>query len=348
MNAPCYEASHHISRKMRTCDLYGGEDALRRASMLTREEVIWAYRALLGRPPESEAAITHHRNQPDFECLRQALIRSTEGLAHLREQCRESIAIPDYDRSVTVLIHLPKTGGTSLFNWLAESYSAKGGVSLQVNDLHGYTLEHLSKYDLIGGHFNYQTALALPRHRKTLITCFRNPVDRLLSLYRYYRSHPERKSLNPQVRAAQMMSAEEFFNCDNILLSTATNNCYLHTFSDSKDHAASANQKRELLKKVKDRLESVDEIVLTDSMDGSIGRLAGTLNFTSFGSLPRDNVTGIIHAQHPSIQKAEAIRPSALLMQALEPLTDFDCEVYEFARKLATNNSHASDENGLS
>ena len=314
---------------------------------LEREEVICAYRALLGRPPESEVAIIHHRNHPDFESLRQALIRSKEGLAHLRQQCRESRAIPDYDRSVTVLVHLPKTGGTSLFNWLSESYSAKGGLSLQVSDPHGYTLEHLSKYDLIGGHFNYQTALALPRHRKTLITCFRDPIDRLLSLYRYYHSHPKRDSPNPQVRAAQIMSAEEFFNCDIILSSIATNNCYLHTFSDSKECASSANQKRELLKKVKDRLEAVEEIVLTESMDRSVERLARTLNFTSFDSLRRDNVTEVVHAQHPSIREIEAIKPSALIMQALEPLTDVDREIYEFARKIVASNSHASNANGL-
>src|SRR5712691_4597118 len=46
--------------------------------MVTREEVIWAYRLLLGREPENEAAISVHSQYPDTETLRRAFLDSEE------------------------------------------------------------------------------------------------------------------------------------------------------------------------------------------------------------------------------------------------------------------------------
>lgn len=46
--------------------------------MLTREEVSWAYRILLGREPESEAAIVSNMVHPDLQSLRDAFFNSAE------------------------------------------------------------------------------------------------------------------------------------------------------------------------------------------------------------------------------------------------------------------------------
>lgn len=46
--------------------------------MVSREAVIWGYRLILGREPESEAAIEAHTRLPDIEHLRNGLLNSTE------------------------------------------------------------------------------------------------------------------------------------------------------------------------------------------------------------------------------------------------------------------------------
>lgn len=45
---------------------------------VTRDDVVWCYRALLGREPESEAAITAHRQVGDFRALVQTFVDSAE------------------------------------------------------------------------------------------------------------------------------------------------------------------------------------------------------------------------------------------------------------------------------
>jgi hypothetical protein len=45
---------------------------------ITREEIIWAYRCILGREPESELVIEGATSYPNFSSLRRAMIDSAE------------------------------------------------------------------------------------------------------------------------------------------------------------------------------------------------------------------------------------------------------------------------------
>ena len=46
--------------------------------MVTRDEVIWCYRLILGREPESEEAIAHQQQYEDLEALRAFFLQSSE------------------------------------------------------------------------------------------------------------------------------------------------------------------------------------------------------------------------------------------------------------------------------
>lgn len=52
---------------------------------VTRDEVIWAYRLLLGRPPESEEVITDHMNSENTTALRRTFMQSSEFGSQLAE-----------------------------------------------------------------------------------------------------------------------------------------------------------------------------------------------------------------------------------------------------------------------
>jgi SAM-dependent methyltransferase len=51
--------------------------------LISRDDVIWSYRIMLGREPESEGMIREQMQFPDLWSLRQALLRSTEFQAQL-------------------------------------------------------------------------------------------------------------------------------------------------------------------------------------------------------------------------------------------------------------------------
>ncbi|MDQ2735633.1 MAG: sulfotransferase family protein [Pseudomonadota bacterium] len=78
---------------------------------------------------------------------------------------------------------MPKTAGTALRVALTQAY----GPELRVfADTDGRRFEGLNPddYDLYSGHFGYRTALALDGD---MITVFRNPVDRFISVYFFWR-----------------------------------------------------------------------------------------------------------------------------------------------------------------
>ncbi len=56
-----------------------------RGRQVSRDDIDWAYRSLLGRPPESEAAIAHHLQQPSLRSLVQSILDSGEYRLRLQQ-----------------------------------------------------------------------------------------------------------------------------------------------------------------------------------------------------------------------------------------------------------------------
>jgi sulfotransferase famil protein len=87
-----------------------------------------------------------------------------------------------------VHLHIPKTAGTSLRHALKKSY----GESLRVfphYDERKYVDFNVADYDLYSGHFGFRTA---SRIGGELITVFRHPTDRFVSVYYFWRQLHER------------------------------------------------------------------------------------------------------------------------------------------------------------
>jgi SAM-dependent methyltransferase len=62
--------------------------------MISREEVIWCYRMMLGREPESERVIAEHMQHRDLAALRQATFASQEFRGQLRKFSKDGPGLP--------------------------------------------------------------------------------------------------------------------------------------------------------------------------------------------------------------------------------------------------------------
>jgi hypothetical protein len=117
-----------------------------------------------------------------------------------------------YDQQAWVFVHIPKTGGTSLQNMLADAFG-DGNVYREHGDtLYRRSPAELAQYSLFAGHFDYFSVAYIPRRARRLFTFLREPRQRLLSHYRFFRAHqPRSPAFTGRMAIANLLDAVEFF-----------------------------------------------------------------------------------------------------------------------------------------
>ena len=127
-----------------------------------------------------------------------------------------AVSSPSKERPVLIFLHLPKTGGSSLREFLKakcghenyyQTYWSKAtglGDRGQVNQFIALPQEERDRFDLIMGHFSYGLHRFLSRPC-VYVTLLRNPLERFCSFYlQLLRHHPDFHEL-----AARNYSIEE-------------------------------------------------------------------------------------------------------------------------------------------
>lgn len=87
-----------------------------------------------------------------------------------------------------VFLHLQKTGGTSLHFHFADNFPKQEIYPQRFSGLHKLSVDELRQWRLFSGHFNTDEIKRIPG-QKFLVTVFRDPIDRLLSLYYHWKRH---------------------------------------------------------------------------------------------------------------------------------------------------------------
>ena len=86
------------------------------------------------------------------------------------------------------LLHLPKTGGTSLHDYLSGHFTHDATCPERFRNFDRFTPAQLKGYDYFSAHMDYAALRRIPRPVYT-ITILREPKARILSLYYFWRSH---------------------------------------------------------------------------------------------------------------------------------------------------------------
>lgn len=122
------------------------------------------------------------------------------------------------DDTTLFFIHIPKTAGTSMRLLLERFFDEKERVYLYGGEPPGITLEAFrdlpetvkKRIRLVYGHFRFGVHEWLPQKAR-YITMLRDPVDRVVSLYYFYKRYPG--SRHHQLIVENAYSLEDFVFC---------------------------------------------------------------------------------------------------------------------------------------
>lgn len=214
-----------------------------------------------------------------------------------------------------IFLHVRKTGGQALFDLLrkniGEKFSRWGGIET-----------YSDEYDLFAGHSPLREIPASSRHRY-FISTFRDPIRRIVSDYRYWRSLNDLGAARegiPVVRLARTLPLKEWLSHEDVR-PWVDNVVVGHFCSDAEASPA----KR--LSQSKAAIEKLDFILEQEALEADVIQLQRSL---SFRGLPLEsvNVTDM-NAQHhaDSFNAAEVVGIDAEAADLLAKLTELDREL---------------------
>jgi hypothetical protein len=309
----------------------------------TRADIVQGYRFILGREPESERVIAKQMQHPSVAAFRLAALGSVE----FRHRYR---AIGDYAvdgrnpresqaRRTVAFIHLPKTGGSTLSDFLAKQFEPERICPNPNLPLYCFTVAELARYDYFAGHFEFDSMRYIPRQNIQTVSMFREPAARLVSLYRFLRTHsPSAKHTDTRlIQLANDLTAEEFFESPEVRAEPGVFNNYLLVFGRSLSWFADrlgsvcTQELEAAVHEAEGRIRALTALGITERFDLSVRHICSMLELAPPRHLKPTNVTDKKRSLHSRFRRVDRVNMTPRLAAALEELTVYDRALYRFA-----------------
>jgi hypothetical protein len=307
----------------------------------SREDVLHGFRLILGREPENESAIDAHMRIPNVAELRRVLLSSDEFQGKYRVMHPETSDHPNSSmgRETLVVIHLQKTGGTSLRVMLAKQFPPDRICPVFEDKLHLLSVAELGRYDFFCGHFDQSSIRFIPRTNVRTVALFREPRARLISYYRFLKSHPVRDEFanDALIRLANEATAEEFFEAPETRAFSTVYNHYLLAFGGSYswfDHNRAALTEEDYsgaVEVAKRQISALTALGITERFDQSVELICSALDMRIPSSIEKVDVTDDLSEVDARFRRVDPVPMTPRLAAALEELTVYDAELYRFA-----------------
>jgi hypothetical protein len=305
-----------------------------------RDDIRQAYRLILGREPESEAVVDEQMKHSSIAEFRVAALKSLEFRGQYRAICAEK---PDpywsISRRTLVFVHLEKTGGTTLRDLIAANFDADRIAPGPNNQIYSFPVAELGYYDFFAGHFDLDSVRYVPRRNISTITLFREPRSRLISWYRFHKSHPPvgPHAANHFVKLAHQLSAEEFFELPELRTSQFAFNRYLSAFGrsfgwfEARRGSLNDDELDSALEDAKNAIRSLTAIGITEQFERSVRCILKALKLPAPAEIKSANVTDDMPKALSGFRTVDRVEITPRLARALDALTMYDQEIYRVA-----------------
>jgi hypothetical protein len=232
-------------------------------------------------------------------------------------------------KSRLVFDHIPKTAGTSISSALERMFGQSPGLPEYFNS-HLHVISAAGTRRVLGGHlwFTPHEPLAPGWYYCTLL---RDPIDRFLSQYWFYRSQGQKWAAqsgglpheDPQVQAAADLDLEQFLASSDSRIRLAFQNVQAVHFARRLTSAPNVLSPDSLFKAAVASLEEYDLVGTFDDLQGFLDAISQDIGLARV-ELPRLNVT--------ENRRQERETPEHLIA-VMREANGVDLKLYEWARE---------------
>lgn len=219
--------------------------------------------------------------------------------------------------------HIPKCGGLSYRALLEELFGVERVTHITINLEQEYRLnaDDYRQYTVLMGHFGVKWHEVLGPGRRWM-TALREPVDRVVSTYYYWRYNAPRSPESPWLYLAQTMSLDDFVRCGHYSVLQGIHNAQTWQLADDLRWLYHTVPEQDALAVAKANLDRFDFIGVYEEFEESVHRMCGYLGFAPPARAPRVNVT----RKRPAVAEL-----SPVSVELIKELNRADLELYQYA-----------------
>jgi hypothetical protein len=223
--------------------------------------------------------------------------------------------------------HLPKCAGLSYLKLLRDIYGDDAVVHISLHDDVDYSVDAQSyqKHRIIMGHFGVRWNEVLAPGRRWL-TALREPVDRVVSTYFFWRNNVPGSPDVPYLHLAQTLPLDEFVQSDHYLVRQGIHNAQTWQLADDLRVRYRSVSENDALEVAKANLAKFAFVGLYESFPESVARLCDYLGVSTPRALPRENTTN---------WRQSVSELSPRIVEAVQERNAADIALYEYAKTLA-------------
>jgi hypothetical protein len=242
-----------------------------------------------------------------------------------------------------VFLHIPKTGGTTLHHQLARGFAPEQICPDRFATLDRHSPAALAAWRFFSGHFNFDQLRLVPAPR-FVVTVLREPAERILSTYVYWRRHTaaavaERGLAGPAI--ARQRSLLDFLRSPEPVVRDAIDNTMARALAGAvgigedgswrmrEGPRSRAVSELDLMHRATGNLLSVDVVGFAQDLAGAHARVARAFGLPAGGELPRLNTRD---DPHPDLVPAAEVEVTREVRRELARLTTLDREIWRLAR----------------